>query len=79
MVVYGASWCAHTSEARAYLANHHVAMVFRDVERDPEAMDAMYRRLQETGQEYRGIPVIDVYGRVLVGYDADLLAEALDE
>ncbi len=79
VVVYGASWCAHTGAARAYLQSHHVVTVFRDVERDPDALDEMYRRVQASGQEYHGIPVIDVHGRVLVGYEAGALSEALDE
>ncbi len=80
VMVFGTSWCAHTAEARAYLGAHHVPLVFRDVERDPEAMDEMQRLVQGAGLVYQGsIPVLVVRGRVLVGYDAHTLDDALGE
>ena len=80
VMVFGTSWCAHTAEARAYLAAHRVPLVFRDVERDPMAMDEMQRIVQDAGLVYQGsIPVLVVRGRVLVGYDAHTLDDALGE
>lgn len=38
MIVYGAAWCPDVALTRTYLARHGVDYVYRDIDRDPDAM-----------------------------------------
>lgn len=41
MIMYGAAWCPDVAMARRYLARHGVDYVYRDIDRDPNAMDEL--------------------------------------
>jgi glutaredoxin 3 len=80
VVVYGASWCGACRQAEAYLRSRGVPFVEKDVERDPGAQQEMMRKATAQGLRPTGIPVIDVRGRILLGFDRGaidrLLAQA---
>jgi glutaredoxin len=80
VVVYGASWCGACRQAEAYLRARGVPFVEKDVERDPGAQEEMMRKATAQGLRPTGIPVIDVRGRILLGFDRGaidrLLAQA---
>jgi glutaredoxin len=80
IVVYGASWCGACRQAEAYLRARGVPFVEKDVERDPGAQEEMMRKATAQGLRPTGIPVIDVRGRILLGFDRGaidrLLAQA---
>ena len=77
VVVYGAHWCRHTRAAMDWLAAHNVPSRFRNVEADPAAYDDMNTRMTEGNIRGGGIPVLDVRGRVLLGFHADEVERAL--
>jgi mycoredoxin len=41
IIVYGAIWCPDVRMTRAFLDRHGVAYVYRDIDRDAGAMDAL--------------------------------------
>ncbi|MEZ4328515.1 MAG: glutaredoxin family protein [Polyangiales bacterium] len=69
VVLYGASWCGACRQARRFFEREGVAFVDRDIERDPGARDEMNRKARAAGVATTGIPVIDVYGTILTGFD----------
>jgi len=69
VVVYGASWCGACRQAEAYLRSRGVPFVEKDVERDPGAQAEMMQKATSQGLRPTGIPVIDVRGRILLGFD----------
>ena len=77
VVVYGAKWCRHTRAAWDGLQAHNVPARFRTVEADPAAYDDMNTRMTEGNIRGGGIPVLDVRGRVLLGFHADEVERAL--
>jgi glutaredoxin len=79
VVVYGTSWCAVCADARAWLDGRGVAYTAYDVERDPAAALAVADTLDALGVVADRVPVIDVAGRVLVGFDPTRLATILGE
>lgn len=79
IVVFGASWCGACRQAEEYLRQRGVAFVERDIERDPAAREDMMRRARAAGIAGSGIPIIDVRGRVLQGFDAAAIDRALRE
>ena len=58
--------------AKAFFAEHNVQYEEKDVTKDDAARDAM---IQKSGQ--MGVPVIDVHGKVVVGFDEDALTKFL--
>lgn len=77
--VYGARWCRHTRAALAWFRARQVPVRFMDVERDPEAMEEMGQRASAAGIGGRGIPLVEVRGRVLQGFDAAWIERALED
>ena len=79
VVVYGTAWCAATADARAWLDARGVDHAMLDVERDPGAALAAADLLDSLGVVPDRVPVIDVAGRVVVGFDPTRLATILGE
>ncbi|MGF1469792.1 MAG: glutaredoxin family protein [Sandaracinaceae bacterium] len=77
VVLYGASWCSACRGAAGYLRERGIPFVEREVERDPGAREAMLRSLERAGLRGTGIPVIDVGGRVVQGFDRTALDRAI--
>lgn len=82
VVVYGASWCGACNDVRAWLDARHVVYAFRDVEQidaDPAAAHDVARLCAGLGVTADRVPVIDVAGRVIVGFDPVRLTTILGE
>ncbi len=79
VIVFGASWCGACRQAEAYLTQRGVPFVEHDIEEDPAARQDMYRRARAAGIQPNGIPIIDVRGRVLQGFDPGAIDRALRE
>lgn len=79
VIIYGASWCGPCHQAQAHLKKRGVAFVEKDIEEDPSAAREMQAKLAKVGRRGGSIPVIDVRGRVLVGFDPRAVDRALDE
>lgn len=64
IIVYSANWCAFCHAAMDYFDKKGVKYEKRDVEENPQyATEAV----DKSGQ--RGIPVIDMNGEIIVGFD----------
>jgi glutaredoxin len=77
VTVYGASWCGACQKTRAYLKQKGVAFADKDIDADSSAAREMRVKLSKAGIEGRGIPVIDIGGAVMVGFDARAIDRAL--
>ncbi len=77
VVIYGAEWCGPCHQAAAFLARRGVAYVERNVENDRNAAREMQDKLHRAGLGGGGIPVIDVSGRILIGFNARQVDRAL--
>ena len=71
VVLYYADWCPWCKKAKAHLRKRGVDFVLRDVD-EPEALDEL---IEKTGQS--SIPVIDVNGKILKGFNAGDLDQLL--
>ncbi len=78
-MVYGATWCRHTRAALDWFAARGIPARFRNVESDVAAYDEMTTRMQAAGLGGQGIPVLDVRGRVLLGFHAEEAERALHD
>jgi len=72
VTVYSATWCAFCHAAKQYLDKLGVKYTDKDVETDMQnAMDAVTK----SGQ--RGIPVLDIGGDIIIGFDRPRIDAAL--
>lgn len=72
VTIYSATWCGFCHAAKQYLDKLGVKYTDRDVETDPAAgLEAV----DKSGQ--RGIPVLDIGGDVIVGFDRPRIDKAL--
>jgi glutaredoxin len=77
VVIYGAEWCGACHDAARYLRQKGIAYVEKDIEKDPAAAREMQVKLARTGLRSGSIPVIDVRGKVMVGFNAQEIDAAL--
>jgi len=71
IIVYGAPWCPWCMKAKQFLENHKVEFEWKDVQ-DPDVAKESFRK---SGQE--GIPVIDIDGNVIIGFDVEKIKSLL--
>ena len=72
ITIYSATWCGFCHAAKQYLDKLGVKYTDRDVETDPAAgLEAV----DKSGQ--RGIPVLDISGTVIIGFDRPRIDAAL--
>jgi glutaredoxin len=79
VVIYGAEWCGACHDAARYLRHKGIAYVEKDVEKDPAASQEMRELLAKNGLRGGSIPVIDVRGKIMVGFSAPDIDAALGE
>jgi mycoredoxin len=77
VVLYGASWCGACKQARRFFTQKGIPFVDRDIEREPDARTEMLAKARAQGVSTNGIPVIDVRGVMMGGFDPRRIESAL--
>ena len=72
VTVYSTSTCPYCKMAKAYMTEKGVNFTDINVQEDAAKAEEM---IKKSGQ--MGVPVIDVDGKIIVGFDKDALREAL--
>lgn len=75
IILYETSWCGYCRQASKLLKQLDVDFEAKDIERDPKAA-AEYRR-KSGGRG--GVPLIDIDGEVVRGYDKRLIRQLVAE
>lgn len=76
VIIYGADWCKPCHLAENYLRSKGVPFEHRDID-DPEVNEEMRIKLDSKGIKTHSIPILDVAGRLLVGFSEAELDKAL--
>jgi glutaredoxin 3 len=74
VIIYTTVWCGFCKMAKSYMQHLGVKYIEKDVERDPMAAR---ESIEKSGQ--MGVPVIDVNGTIILGFDRHRLDEAFAE
>lgn len=77
VTIYGTAWCGACAQARSWFETHHVTFLDKDIERDEAAARELAQKAKRAGVEFRGVPVIDVKGQLLEGFDPAAVQRAL--
>ena len=66
VIIYSTNWCAYCKMARQYMSTKQVPVIEKNIEEDPAAHDEL---MQKIGGNFRGVPVIDIAGNIVLGFD----------
>ncbi len=72
VTIYTTPYCVYCRMSKEFFKKHEVAYEERDVAIDLQAREYM---IQKSGQ--MGVPVIEVDGKIIIGFDQPHLREAL--
>ena len=72
VTIYTTPTCGYCTVAKRYLKEHRVPFTEYDVSRDQRRAEEMVRK---SGQ--MGVPVLDVNGKVIVGFDKTAIERSL--
>lgn len=78
VIIYGASWCGPCHQAADWLKQKGVPYVLKDVETTPGAAAELQEKLSRSGQRGGSIPVLDVRGQILVGWNPIVVERAVE-
>lgn len=72
VTIYTTPSCVYCKKAKAFFNQYNVTYSEKDVSNDQAAVEEMVKK---SGQ--MGVPVIDVDGTIVIGFDEEALREAL--
>jgi len=79
VTIYGTSWCGACRSARQYLTERRIPFADKDIERDPAAARELTEKATKMGIPTDRVPVIEVRGRLLQGFDRARIDALLGE
>lgn len=74
VIIYTTSWCPFCEATKEFLKEKGIEFEEKNVEVDLQAREEM---IQKSGQ--LGVPVIDIEGKIIIGYSPGEIEEALKE
>jgi len=77
VTVYTTSWCGYCKKTKQFLKQRGVDFVEKDIEKDPAAAQELSQKAAAAGVRVGGVPVTDVRGKLVVGFDEKQLASLL--
>ena len=72
VTMYTTPSCVYCKKTKAFFQEHGITYMEKDVSTDSAAVEEM---VQKSGQ--MGVPVIDIDGAIIIGFDEGALREAL--
>ncbi|MBI3393447.1 MAG: glutaredoxin family protein [Nitrospirae bacterium] len=75
VTMYSTTWCGVCTRARRYFNETGVSLTEIDVEKDP----APFREIQQKVGRKTGVPVIDVEGKVFIGFSKSAVSAEIEK
>ena len=76
VIVYRTSWCTFCHTEMEWLTKLGVEFVAKDIEAEPAAKEEL---LSKNGGSFQGVPVTDINGEIILGFDRPKLQSALQK
>ena len=73
IIVYSTPTCPYCVMAKTFLSERGIAFEDIDVSKDPVKVEEM---LSKSGQ--LGVPVLDIDGKIVIGFQPDVVADLLE-
>ncbi len=74
ITIYSTSWCAFCKMAKSYLEQKGIAFTEKNIEEDEAANKELLAKVEGN---YQGVPVIDIDGTIILGFDRPKIDAAL--
>ena len=74
ITIYSTSWCAFCHTEMQWLDKLGIPYVAKDVEADKSAYDEL---LAKNGGTFTGVPVTDIAGDIVLGFDRPKIQDAI--
>lgn len=78
-IIYGADWCKPCHQAEDFLRSLGVEVTKKDIEQSNAAQAEMQQKLAKVHRTGSSIPVIDLMGNILVGFNPDVLKRLVEQ
>jgi len=76
VTVYSTTWCAFCKTEKQWLDKLGVKYISKNIEEDEDANKEL---LEKLGGTFQGVPVTDIAGEMILGFDRPKLQKALEE
>lgn len=74
ITIYRTSWCAFCHTEMQWLDKLGIAYIAKDIEADPAANEELMKKING---DFRGVPVTDIGGDMILGFDRPKIQEAI--
>ncbi|MEK6819657.1 MAG: glutaredoxin domain-containing protein [Nanoarchaeota archaeon] len=72
VILYSTSWCPWCKRVREFLKSKKIKFTERDVEKNKKYVDEVVKKSKQMG-----IPVTDIDGKIIIGFDEEKIKKAL--
>ena len=76
VIVYSTNWCPYCTQAKKYLSGKDVEVVEKNIEEDDGAREEL---LGKINGKFSGVPVLDIDGKILEGFNRKQIDLALKD
>lgn len=76
ITIYSTPWCAFCKTEQQWLDSLNVPYKVKDIEANPLHKEEL---LKKVGDSFKGVPVTDINGEIIHGFDRPKLQAALEE
>lgn len=76
VTIYSTSWCGFCHSLEQYLDQKKVSYVTKDIEKDESAYNELMEKIGGR-DNFRGVPVSDVKGEIVLGFDRPKIDAAI--
>lgn len=75
VTIYSTTWCAFCKTEKQWLDKLGIPYIAKDIEEDKAAYDEL---MAKNGGNFQGVPVTDVGGELVLGFDRPKLEAAIE-
>lgn len=76
VILYSTEWCGFCKTEKQYLEHLGVEFEYKDIDADKEAYDEL---MAKADGNFRGVPVTDIDGELVLGFDRGKIDKLLKE
>lgn len=76
VTIYSTTWCAFCATEKQWMDKLGVKYISKNIEDDQDANDELLKKLDGN---FQGVPVTDINGEIILGFDRPRLQAALDK
>lgn len=76
IIIYSTTWCAFCKTEKQYLTKQGIAFIEKDIEEDKAAYDEL---MSKNGGQFQGVPVTDIAGTIVLGFERGRIDQVLKE